>query len=86
MKRVKKNDQLVIRCQSADKSLIQWAAMHLKLEQSEVIRQGIRIGIPMLVHRMRQLTREAPEALKIRGAFKRPLTMKEVHKATEGAR
>jgi hypothetical protein len=55
---------LVIRCQSADKSLIQWAAMHLKLEQSEVIRQGIRIGIPMLVNRMRQLTRKLPRPSK----------------------
>ena len=85
MKRVKKKDHLLIRLESADRSLIRWAAMHLRLEEPEVIRQGIRIGIPMLVPRMKRLTPGAPEALKIRGAFKRPLTLKEILKVTEEA-
>ncbi len=85
MKREKKSDNLLIRCESADKTLIRWAATHLKLEKSEVIRQGIRIGVPLLVQRMKRLTPDDPEALRIRRAFKRPLKMSEILEATEEA-
>lgn len=82
---MKKNDSLLIRCEPADRSLIRWAAANLKLEQSEVIRQGFRIGIPLLVKRMSRLTPTDSQAVAVRKSFKRAVSMADILKATEEA-
>ena len=73
-----KSGSMLIRCEPEDKSLVGWAADTLRLEQSEVVRQGLRIGIPLLVKRMKRLTPYSNEASGLRRKFKRPATMAEI--------
>ena len=75
----------MVRCEPEDRSVIRWASKHLQLEQSEVIRQGIRIGVPMLVKRMKRVRPTDRESVQVRAAFKRPVKMAEILKATEEA-
>ena len=78
-----KTGSMLIRCDPEDRSLVGWAAEALKLEQSEVVRQGLRIGIPLLVKRMKRLTPHSKEVSKLRRQFGRAVKMADILKATE---
>jgi hypothetical protein len=80
-----KDNNVLVRCEPNDRALIRWAAEGLNLQQSEIIRQGLRIGIPILVKRMKRLTPSSREATNVRAQFKRPVQMSEILKATEDA-
>ena len=74
---------MLIRCDDEDRSTVAWAAEKLKLEQSEVVRQALRIGIPLLVRRMKRLSPHSPEVVAVREACRRPVTIAEILEATE---
>lgn len=80
-----KTGNMLIRCEPEDKALVGWAADALQLDQSEVLRQGLRIGIPILVKRLKRMTPYAKEASMLRSEFKQPVTMAGILKATEAA-
>lgn len=78
-----KDKSFLIRCEEEDQRLIRWGTTHTKLELSEVVRQGLRIGIPMLVRRLKSTNARTGEVAALRKRFKRPMKMAEVLKATE---
>lgn len=78
-----KNKSILVRCKKEDQELIRWGAEQTKLEQSEVVRQGLRLGVPLLVKRIGAVTPHTAKAESLRRAFKRPVKMGEIMKATE---
>jgi len=78
-----KDKQMLVRCEKEDQSLLRWGAQQTKLEQSEVVRQAMRIGIPILVRRMQGTAVRTGELAAFRQKFKGVVKMKDILKATE---
>ncbi len=78
-----KDKQVLVRCEKEDQTLLRWGAQQTKLEQSEVVRQAMRIGIPILVRRMQWTSVRTGELAALRQKFKGVVKMQDILKATE---